>query len=572
MHHRVTKLISVLLPLLLVAGCGGGSSSTRQTTPPPSPPPVVQVPLLGGGVKGPLASASVAIFAIDTTASDWKGAQIDTGETDATAAITDLEIPDTTSGPVLLEFTADADTLDITTGAAPVLTVMRTVVDASRVTAGDSIYGSPLTTLAVEVAIANADSVGVFGGDGDGTTSDTEVASAVAAAGQQIASTFGFSLLDSVDIFVTPPLLTADTDEGSEQSDVAGYRTAIEAATALIQAVTDESMTNNPASTVTNDIVLAALAEDLADGAIDGSANGTPVADLADVTDIATTITQDPLLLMIPGTDISVGDIETVLTDEIATTGVSVDTTPLSDGSASADPTPASTVPDSDGDTIRDDIDNCVADANTDQLNSDSDANGNACDDDDDNDQVADTDDAFPLDPAETVDTDGNGVGNNADPDDDGDGVDDAADEFPLDASESVDTDSDGVGNNADTDDDDDGTDDTADAFPLDPAESVDTDSDGVGNNADDDDDNDGVADIADFFPLDPTETSDADGDGVGDNGDTDDDNDGVADEVDNCPVTANADQQDTDGDGVGDACSGATLWDNFNWDSANWQ
>ena len=39
------------------------------------------------------------------------------------------------------------------------------------------------------------------------------------------------------------------------------------------------------------------------------------------------------------------------------------------------------------------------------------------------------------------MDTDGDGVGNNADPDDDGDGYEDADDAFPLDPEESVDTD-----------------------------------------------------------------------------------------------------------------------------------
>jgi hypothetical protein len=58
---------------------------------------------------------------------------------------------------------------------------------------------------------------------------------------------------------------------------------------------------------------------------------------------------------------------------------------------------------------------------------------GNACDDDDDNDGVEDVDDAFPLDPTESVDTDDDGIGNNADPDDDNDGVLDGDDPFPLD-------------------------------------------------------------------------------------------------------------------------------------------
>lgn len=51
---------------------------------------------------------------------------------------------------------------------------------------------------------------------------------------------------------------------------------------------------------------------------------------------------------------------------------------------------------------------------------------------DDDNDLVNDTEDAFPLDPDESVDTDGDDVGNNEDMDDDGDGVPDSEDLDPL--------------------------------------------------------------------------------------------------------------------------------------------
>jgi CxxC motif-containing protein (DUF1111 family) len=53
---------------------------------------------------------------------------------------------------------------------------------------------------------------------------------------------------------------------------------------------------------------------------------------------------------------------------------------------------------------------------------------------DSDNDGVADTEDAFPDDPNETLDTDGDGEGNQADSDDDNDGVIDADDPDPLDA------------------------------------------------------------------------------------------------------------------------------------------
>jgi hypothetical protein len=128
---------------------------------------------------------------------------------------------------------------------------------------------------------------------------------------------------------------------------------------------------------------------------------------------------------------------------------------------------------DTDGDGILDGNDNCVSEPNSDQLDTDGDFVGNACDLDDDNDGVADNEDAFPLNSSESVDTDSDGIGNNADQDDDGDGVADILD-----------------------------------AFPLDPSETMDTDLDGIGNNADNDDDNDGVLDSLDFYPLDASKTN----------------------------------------------------------------
>ena len=151
------------------------------------------------------------------------------------------------------------------------------------------------------------------------------------------------------------------------------------------------------------------------------------------------------------------------------------------------------------------------------------------------------------------IDTDNDGTLNSTDNDDDNDGIADTLDAFPLDPSESIDTDSDGVGNNADTDDDNDGVADTleisngtnplladsdgdgvldgVDAFPLDATETVDTDGDGIGDNSDTDANGDGISDddidgdgfinSADIFPSDGNEWFDSDGDGVGDNTDS---------------------------------------------------
>jgi len=79
---------------------------------------------------------------------------------------------------------------------------------------------------------------------------------------------------------------------------------------------------------------------------------------------------------------------------------------------------------DADRDGVGDDTDNCPADANTDQLDTDHDGKGNVCDSDDDNDGLSDSDEARKGTSPTLSDTDG-------------DGVSDGADEYPTDATRS---------------------------------------------------------------------------------------------------------------------------------------
>ncbi|MBI4884350.1 MAG: LamG domain-containing protein [Actinobacteria bacterium] len=73
--------------------------------------------------------------------------------------------------------------------------------------------------------------------------------------------------------------------------------------------------------------------------------------------------------------------------------------------------------PDTDGDGVIDDDDNCPNDANADQANNDADGAGNVCDPDDDNDGVEDDDDNCPTTAnADQADFDLDGIGDACDP------------------------------------------------------------------------------------------------------------------------------------------------------------
>ena len=151
------------------------------------------------------------------------------------------------------------------------------------------------------------------------------------------------------------------------------------------------------------------------------------------------------------------------------------------------------------------------------------DIGGQACDIldvDDDNDFVLDSDDAFPMDPSETVDTDGDGIGDNSDMDDDGDGW--------LDITEMICAQNGGQGDpmvssqmpmdsdwNPGADGEHGTEDDFAEGDGICDAVDPDTDGDGYPNPADPND----IQSWEDNFPTDNTEWYDANNDGLGDNG-----------------------------------------------------
>jgi len=431
------RILVILTTLSILISSCSDENSTVSTQPLPGVASTIQIN--GGGVKGPLANGIVTAYAVDTTMADLKGAELGVGTTGDNARISDLDITPPGSGLVLLEVTAGANTTDISSGVAPLLSSLVTIVNLDAIAAQDyELYASPLTSVAVELARLNADSnLAPYAGNSDGTISEQELIAALGQAAAQVVSSLGFGMAASADIFSQRPILTGATGDDDSQRQVLAYRQAIEAMSAIIALAVADAEASNPATVATPDSVLKALGMDLADGRIDGLVGTTAIMAFADVSNIGNILLTDVSQLRVPGTDVLVSDVAQFVVSERTITGYEVDVTNIQSGTVSAGLAPARVIADIDGD------------------------------------QVIDQLDAFPRDASESVDTDGDGTGNNADLDDDNDGVPDLEDAFALDATETLDTDNDGLGNNADGDDDNDGVPDMDDNLPLDPRGAV---------------------------------------------------------------------------------------------------
>jgi hypothetical protein len=220
---------------------------------------------------------------------------------------------------------------------------------------------------------------------------------------------------------------------------------------------------------------------------------------------------------------------------------------------------------DTDDDGVVDAEDNCIDVPNGDQLDSDEDGAGDACDADDDNDGTPDESDCMPLNPVISpemkelcngmddncndeidegfLDSNGDGTKDCMEPDSDGDAVFDYEDNCPNKANPGQqDYDQDGLGDKCDDDDDADGTPDVDDCAPLD----ADIYPGAIELCNGKDDDCDGEID---------EEFADENDNGEVDCLEDDTDEDGLLDFDDNCIEIPNPEQEDFDEDGEGDAC-----------------
>jgi hypothetical protein len=125
-------------------------------------------------------------------------------------------------------------------------------------------------------------------------------------------------------------------------------------------------------------------------------------------------------------------------------------------------------MPDADGDGVLDASDNCATSTNSDQVDTNNDGQGDACDGDDDGDGAVDSSDNCLLVPnADQADADGDGEGDACEGDYDGDSVLDTTDNcVTVENTDQADLNADGEGDACDADDDGDGLTDLADGCP----------------------------------------------------------------------------------------------------------
>ncbi|MBB3062468.1 PQQ-binding-like beta-propeller repeat protein [Microbulbifer rhizosphaerae] len=204
--------------------------------------------MTGSAVKGPLKFASVSVFAVDYNSPLLKGSPVTSGKTDATGAFRDIEFESTGADYYLIEVDATAETVDISTGASPIISGLKTIASAQALEEERPVFATVSTTLALEMLRLNG-----------GAGTDSGFKAALSESSDTIKQNWGFELIDGVDLFYSAPVV----DDTTPLLDVLAYRTVLEAQSALIWRLSAETG-------VSVDRVIELVAADLLDGRYDG--------------------------------------------------------------------------------------------------------------------------------------------------------------------------------------------------------------------------------------------------------------------------------------------------------------
>ena len=298
----------LILAALLTTACGGGGGSGATNNSLASSGthtvPASAATLSGAGVKGPLAWALVKAFSLDLSAPELydPAAPVATVRTNSNGQFQNLRLPAGTTFPIVLVVDGTG-AVDLNTGVEPSITTLINVITEEMARSGRGIYATPLTTLAFKMArrLPSAQ------------TSTADFIRELENAADAVQDTLGFGMNPQIDILRDPPLLNEFAVTHEDRQAVVEHRAALEAVAAIVGLVAQNDA-GNPAM---SDVTLDKFAADLSyEGTLNDRAASGPLgyeSTLASITNAAA--------LTIPNTNISIAQIDQVITSETTLTG-----------------------------------------------------------------------------------------------------------------------------------------------------------------------------------------------------------------------------------------------------------
>lgn len=297
----------LVLAAILTTACGGGGGGGSNRPVASSDTNAIPAPataLSGAGVKGPLAWALVKAFSLDLSAPELynPAAPIATVRTNSNGQFQNLRLPAGTTFPIVL-IVDGTGAVDLNTGVEPSITTLINVITDEMARSGRGIYATPLTTLAFKMARQLPSA----------KRSNADFIRELENAADAVQDTLGFGMNPQIDILRDPPLLNEFAATHEDRQAVVEHRAALEAVAAIVGLVAQIDA-GNPAI---SDVTLDKFAADLSyEGTLNDRAASGPLgyeATLASITNAAA--------LTIPNTNISIAQIDQVVTSETTLTG-----------------------------------------------------------------------------------------------------------------------------------------------------------------------------------------------------------------------------------------------------------
>jgi hypothetical protein len=286
-----------LLTTILVVGCGGNDENVIYNS---EESDAIQIS--GAGIKGPLASADVKLYALNPSFQDYydRASPISIAITNQYAEINELSVPRKHKPPYILVIDG-SNGIDLNSGEAPIIDTLITVITDDMLANNHPIFATPLTTLTFHMARLNS----VSTPHTNKKTARNSFVENIHNAANIVSSAFVFGQDRDIDILKSPLIINEYTSYLHDQELAVYHRAAVEAFAAKVYAL---GLSEN----MSTDAIIENLALDIyGDGIIDGLDQGVLVGGIDPVI-----LSQDPISLGIPNTPYRVEDIMLLMEEE----------------------------------------------------------------------------------------------------------------------------------------------------------------------------------------------------------------------------------------------------------------